>query len=204
VGGDKRHEFAQLETIYLPIAIAVFAIVCLFVLYAFLRRRREPSQRKENNPVELAYASLLLLITVVLIYLSFTTEDKTDAVAKTPGLVIKATAGQWNWRFSYPRYGVTVVSTPTHPAEFAVPTNTAVNFTGTSTDVIHSFYVPERRFKRDFFPGSNSTFTLMWPKPVSRDLGECAEYCGYLHAHMSFYVHAMPPDQFRAWIGAHR
>jgi cytochrome c oxidase subunit 2 len=205
VGGvDKRHEFAGLEIIYLPIAIAVFAIVCLFVLYAFVRRRREPSQRTENTPVELAYATLLLLITVVLIYLSFTTENKTDAVAKAPGLEIKATAGQWTWRFSYPRYGVTVQGTPTTPAEFVVPTGTAVNFTGTSQDVIHAFYVPERRFKRDFFPGSNSTFTLMWPKPVNRDLGECAEYCGYLHAHMSFYVRAVPPGQFRAWIAAHR
>jgi cytochrome c oxidase subunit II len=203
VGVDKRHEFAGLESIYLPIAIVVFAIVCLFVLYAFVRRRREPSQRKENNPLEITYATLLLVITVVLVYLSFTTENKTDAVAKTPGLEIKATAGQWNWRFSYPRYGVTVASSPTHPAEFEVPTGTAVNFTGTSDDVIHAFFVPERRFKRDFFPGRNTTFTLMWPKPVS-DLGECAEYCGYLHAHMSFHVRAVPPDQFRTWVEAHR
>jgi cytochrome c oxidase subunit II len=200
---DERHEFAGLESVYLPIAIAVFAIVCLFVLYAFLRRRRAPSQRKENNPLELAYAVALVIISAFLVYLTFTTENKTDAVAKQPGLRIEATAGQWSWRFSYPQYGVTVEQTPDQPAEFEVPTGTEVNFTGTSNDVIHAFYVPERRFKRDLFPGRNSKFTLMWPKPVS-DLGECAEYCGLLHAHMSFHVRAVSPADFRTWIEAHR
>jgi cytochrome c oxidase subunit II len=202
VGVDERHEFARLESVYLPIAIGVFTLVCLFVLYAWLRRRRDPSQRKENNPVELAYATLLVLMSGFLVYMTFTTEDKTDAVAKQPGLRIVATAGQWNWRFSYPQYGATVVSTPTHPAEFEVPTGTEVNFTATSNDVIHAFFVPERRFKRDLFPGRNSKFTLMWPKPVS-DLGECAEYCGLLHAHMTFHVHAVPPAEFRTWVEAH-
>jgi cytochrome c oxidase subunit II len=203
VGVDKRHEFSALESIYLPIAIAVFAIVCLFILYALVRRRRQPSQRTEHNPLELGYATLLVLIAAVLVYLTFTTENRTDAVAKQPGLEIDATAGQWSWRFSYPRYGVTVEQTPTRPAEILVPTGTDVNFTGTSQDVIHAFYVPERRFKRDLFPGRNSKFTIMWPKPVS-DLGECAEYCGYLHAHMSFHVRAVAPAAFRAWVAAHR
>jgi cytochrome c oxidase subunit II len=98
---------------------------------------------------------------------------------------------------------VTVEQTPNRPAEFAVPTGTDVNFTGTSNDVIHAFYVPERRFKRDLFPGRPSRFTIMWPQARS-DVGECAEYCGLLHAHMSFHVRALPPDQFRAWIEAHR
>jgi cytochrome c oxidase subunit 2 len=200
---DKRHEFARLESVYLPIAIAVFAIVCLFVLYAFVRRRSRPSQRNEHNPAELTYATLLVLISAFLVYLTFTTENKTDAVAKQPGLEVNTTVGQWTWRFSYPRYGVTVEQTPSQPASFEVPTGTDVNFTGTSNDVIHAFYVPERRFKRDLFPGRNTKFTLMWPKPTT-DLGECAEFCGLLHAHMNFQVRAVPPAEFRAWIEAHR
>lgn len=206
---DKRHEYSGLESIYLPIAIAVFVIVCLFVLYAWARgrarrRRDEPaSQRTEHNPIELGYATLLAIVAAVLVYLTFTTEDRTDAVARQPGLAIEATAGQWDWRFSYPRYGVTVEQTPSKPAEIRVPTGTDVNFTGTSSDVIHAFYVPERRFKRDLFPGRNAKFTVMWPKPVS-DVGRCAEYCGYLHAEMPFHVRAVPPAEFRAWVEAQR
>ena len=79
---DKRHDFAGLESVYLPIAAAVFAIVTLFVLYALIRRRRARvgeigSQRKENNPLELAYAALLVAIVAVLVTLTFSTEDRT-------------------------------------------------------------------------------------------------------------------------------
>jgi cytochrome c oxidase subunit 2 len=206
---DKRHEYAGLESIFLPIAFAVFGLVCLAVAFAGLRawrkRRRgePPSHWKENNPLEIGYAVVLTIVTAVLIYLTYSTEDKTDAVAGRPGLEIKAVAGQWNWRFSYPAYGVTVQQTPTRPAEFVVPTGTTVHFTGTSQDVIHAFYVPERRFKRDLFPGRNSSFDLMWPKPVS-DVGHCAEFCGLRHAEMSFHVRAVPPAAFRSWVEAHR
>jgi cytochrome c oxidase subunit II len=205
---DTRHEFAGLESVYLPIAFAVFGIVTLLVLFALVRRRRGRvgelgSQRKENNPLELAYAGLLVAIVVVLVILTFTTEDKVDAVAKQPGLEVKITAGQWDWRFSYPAYGITQQSTPTRPALLVVPTGTEVHFTGTSTDVIHSFWVPDRRFKRDLFPRSNTSFDLAWTKPGFAR-GECAEFCGLLHANMDFEVEALTPADFRAWVAAHR
>jgi cytochrome c oxidase subunit 2 len=205
---DTRHEFAGLESVYLPIAFTVFGIVTLLVLYALVRRRRARvgeigSQRKENNPLELAYAAVLVAIVVVLVVLTFTTEDRVDAIAKQPGLEVKITAAQWNWRFSYPAYGITQQSTPTRPAMLVVPTGTTVHFTGTSTDVIHSFWVPDRRFKRDLFPRNNTSFDLAWTKPgLAR--GECAEFCGLLHANMDFQVDALSPADFRSWVAAHR
>lgn len=205
---DTRHEFAALESVYLPIAVAVFAIVALLVVYALIRhrRRREDqigSQRKENNPLELAYAAVLVAIVVVLVTLTFTTEDRTDAIAKRPGLRVLITAAQWNWRFSYPAYGITEQETPAHPATLTVPTGTIVHFTGTSRDVIHSFWVPDRRFKRDLFPRNNTSFDLTWTKPGFAR-GECAEFCGLLHANMDFQVEALTPADFRAWVAAHR
>jgi cytochrome c oxidase subunit II len=206
---DTRHEYAGLESIYLPIAIAVFAIVALLCAVALIRGRRKRrrdelgSQRKEHNPLELTYAAILVLIIAFLVYESFSTEDKTDAIAKSPGLEIKVTAGQWNWRFSYPAYGITSQQSPKSKAVLTVPTNTEVHFTGTSNDVIHSFYVPGTRFKRDLFPGKNSSFDLLWSRP-GHYRGLCAEYCGLLHSHMDFVVDAMTPDRFRAWAGAHR
>jgi cytochrome c oxidase subunit 2 len=205
---DTRHEFAGLESIYLPIACAVFAIVTLLVAYAVIwRRRRGPdqigNQRKENNPVELGYAAALVAVTAFLVAITFSTEDRTDAVAKQAGLEVKVTAGQWDWRFSYPAYAISEQGSSAHPAQLTVPTGTIVHFTGTSTDVIHSFWIPERRFKRDVFPRNNTRFDLSWPKPgFSR--GECAEFCGLLHANMGFVVDALAPADFQAWVAAHR
>jgi cytochrome c oxidase subunit 2 len=206
---DTRHEYAGLEGIYLPIAIAVFAIVTLLVAYAIvrgrIRRRREEigSQRPEHNPLEIAVGVVLVLIIAFLVYQTFSTEDRTDAIAASPGLEIKASAGQWDWRFSYPAYGITAQQSPSSKAVLVVPTGTVVHFTATSQDVIHAFYVPGRRFKRDLFPGRNSSFDLAWTQP-GRFRGECAEFCGYLHSHMDFVVEAMPPARFRAWANAHR
>jgi cytochrome c oxidase subunit 2 len=206
---DTRHEYAGLEAIYLPIAIGVFVLVLLAVAIAIVRgriraRRGEVgSQRKERDPLEIGYAVVLVLVIAFLVYETFTTENKVDAIAKTPGLEVKASAGQWSWRFSYPAYGITALSSESDPAPLYVPTGTTVHFTGTSRDVIHSMYVPGQRFKRDLFPGKNSSFDISWAKP-GRFKGECAEYCGYLHAEMEFVVEAMPPDRFRAWAEERR
>jgi cytochrome c oxidase subunit 2 len=206
---DTRHEYAGLESLYLPIAIAVFAIVALLTAYALVRGRRRArrealgSQRKEHNPLEIAYAVVLVLVIAFLVYESFSTEDRTDAIAKSPGLEVKITAGQWDWRFSYPAYGITSQQSPRSKAVLTVPTATEVHFTGTSNDVIHAFWVPGTRFKRDLFPGKNSSFDLLWARP-GRYRGVCAEYCGLLHSHMDFVVDALTPDRFRAWTAAHR
>lgn len=207
---DKRHEYAGLESVYLPIAVGVFVAVALLVavavVRAVVRRRRGEelgNQREENNPLEIGYAVVLALVVAFLVHLTFGTESKTDAVAKAPGLEVKVTAGQWNWRFSYPRYGITSQSSERSPAVLYVPTGTTVHFTGTSHDVIHAFYVPGQRFKRDLFPGRNSSFDVSWEQP-GHFKGECAEFCGYLHAEMEFTVVALTPQQFEGWAAQHR
>ena len=69
-------------------------------------------------------------------------------------------------------------------------------------DVIHSFWIPGFRFKRDVFPGDDTSFqvdvgttTGSWP-----DTGVCAEFCGLDHAYMRFDVTVLTPDEFDAWL----
>jgi cytochrome c oxidase subunit II len=68
--------------------------------------------------------------------------------------------------------------------------------------VIHSFWVPAMRFKHDVFPESVAHWHLQLDHPQLAISGECAEYCGLLHADMRFFVNAVPPDEFRRWIAA--
>jgi cytochrome c oxidase subunit 2 len=61
--------------------------------------------------------------------------------------------------------------------------------------------VPNLNGKRDMIPGLKNTFWIQADQPgVYR--GQCAEYCGTQHAHMAFFVVALPPDEFDAWIAA--
>lgn len=206
---DTRDLYEGLEAVYLPVALAVVAIFWLVVAYAVLRNRRRddrlPSQRAESR-VEYAYAALLTVVAGVLVALTFHTEDRIDgpsqsrATAGRPPLRVEVVAAQWRWTFRYPDQAITVRSrgTPT----LVVPTGTRIAFTGTSRDVAHAFFVPERRFKIQLFSGTTSRWDLTWPQPSDQDglAGECTFICGLYHARMRFLVRAVSPAQFRAWV----
>ena len=62
----------------------------------------------------------------------------------------------------------------------------------TSRDVIHSFYVPAFRIKKDVLPGR---YTQVWfeaTKPGTYQV-LCTEYCGLSHSTMLAEVVVMPP-----------
>jgi cytochrome c oxidase subunit 2 len=83
-----------------------------------------------------------------------------------------------------------------------VPQGRLVRFEATSLDVIHSFWVPELRFKRDAFPRRTTTFTLTFNDPgFHSHQGECAEFCGLRHSTMDFNVDVRPPEAFARWAG---
>jgi cytochrome c oxidase subunit II len=199
---DTRDQFKDLFDLYVPIALAVFAIVSAVVVFALIRFRRRgdgiPRQRSSAPLAEGLYVVALAGITALLVTMTFRTEARVDRIASRPGLTVQVTASKWKWRFFYPRWGVTQVSSGLAPATLVVPTGTTVRFELTSRDVIHSFFVPGLRFKRDAFPGRVTRFDLTFDRP--RFSGTCAEFCGLHHADMRFAVEAMPPAGFLDWV----
>jgi cytochrome c oxidase subunit II len=205
---DTRDLYDGLEALYLPVALAVVAMFWLVVAHAVVRYRRRddrlPSQRAESR-VEYAYAALLVGVAAALVAVTFHTEDKIDGpsesrtTAARPPLRVEVVAAQWRWTFRYPDQGITVRSRG-NPA-LVVPTGTRIAFTGTSRDVTHAFFVPERRFKIQLFSGTDSRWDLTWPRPSDQDglAGECTFICGLYHARMRFRVRAVSPAQFQAW-----
>jgi cytochrome c oxidase subunit 2 len=96
---------------------------------------------------------------------------------------VEVTAFQWGWRFSLD--GKQTIGDADRPPVLRLPAKEPIEFVLTSRDVIHSFWVPGERFKRDAFPGRTTRFTLTFDEPgVYR--GHCAEFCGLLHSDMDF------------------
>ncbi|HEX8855326.1 MAG TPA: cytochrome c oxidase subunit II [Thermoleophilaceae bacterium] len=199
---DTGHEYHHLFSIYVPIAVGVWLAIALATGYGLLRYRRRPgrvpSGRHEAQVPELTYAALLVGVAAMLLYFTFTTESKVDALPRKPGLVLHVTAGQWNWRFNYPN-GASVVSSSLHQRVMQVPTNTVILVKLHSVDVVHSLWIPERRIKKDAFPGADNELKLTFPKAGTFS-GACAEFCGLHHAEMRFGVKAVPRPQFDAWL----
>jgi cytochrome c oxidase subunit 2 len=205
---DTREEFDDLWALYLPIGVAVAAIVFGLVLFAVVRYRRrgdELPRGREGPPViEGLYALLLVGVVVFLVAATFRTNDRETELASDPGAKVDVTAFQWGWRFTYPGEGVTVVGDDVRPPTLVVPTDTTVRFTLRSRDVIHAFWIPELRFKRDAFPKRDTTFDLSFDQEGLTETGRCAEFCGLAHGEMTFNVVAMAPPEFRDWLGRQR
>ena len=80
-----------------------------------------------------------------------------------------------------------------------IPIGRPVRLMMASQDVIHSFYVPAFRIKRDVVPGR---FNEMWFQATQA--GEyhlfCAEYCGTQHSGMIGWVEVMEPTDYQKWL----
>jgi cytochrome c oxidase subunit 2 len=201
-----RDEFQDLFSIYAPIAAAVFAVVLLgyIVVVVRFRRRRgaaaaEPPQPSDRWRWEVVYAAVLAVVAAVLITVSLRAADRVDELSASPGLTVDVTAFKWQWAFSYRDQGVRIEGVEGEYPTLTVPSDTTVRFTLTSNDVIHSFWVPNVRFKRDAFPDRTTEFDLTFDE-LGRHEGICAEFCGLDHTIMRFEVDVLPPDEFRRWL----
>ena len=106
---------------------------------------------------------------------------------------------QWWWEVQYPQPEADKMVITAN--EIHIPTGSLVRIHGTSTDVIHSFWAPNIHGKRDLMPGYQNDFVIQADQP-GRWRGQCAEFCGLQHAHMSFLVVAESMDQFHNWLTA--
>ena len=68
-----------------------------------------------------------------------------------------------------------------------------------SQDVLHGFYLPAFRVKRDVVPRMKNYAWFVAERPGSYDLF-CSVYCGTGHSVMITTVEALPPAKFDAWL----
>jgi cytochrome c oxidase subunit II len=204
---STRQDFSDLFTLYVIIALVVAALVLAAIAYAVIRYRARdgasPSEPRGMKPLEAVWVSAIAAIVVVLLVATFRAESRVDAVPGDPPRTVRALAFQWGWRFSYPGTGVTVTGNTDRPPSLVVPAGVPVRFELSSRDVVHSFWVPELRFKRDAFPKRVTSFDLEFDPGVTTT-GRCAEFCGLGHDRMDFQVVSMSPANFDRWLAAHR
>jgi cytochrome c oxidase subunit 2 len=189
---DTQHQFGGVWDLYLPVMAVVVVVVFLATLVPlvlFSRRRRgatEPSRKSTATVAEAAYAAVLVVIAIVFVTKTFRTESRIDAVAAT-GDTVQVVAFQWGWTFQHD--GKTVTGDDRHNPTLVVKAGRTIRFRMISRDVIHSFWIPSERYKRDAFPKRWTEFDLTFAKP-GRYVGRCAEFCGLQHAGMGFTVEA--------------
>jgi cytochrome c oxidase subunit II len=117
---------------------------------------------------------------------------------RTTALTVEVIGHQWWWEVHYRPIGGSGSSAVT-ANEIHIPVRTRVNVVAVTADVIHSFWVPQLARKIDMIPGRQNRILLYASRPGTYR-GQCAEFCGLQHAHMSLEVVAQPASAFRAWL----
>jgi cytochrome c oxidase subunit 2 len=115
-------------------------------------------------------------------------------------LEINVIGRQFVWQFVYPGTSEPDgLGAPYSYEELVVPTKTTVTLNIVSSDVVHSWWVPQLGGKFQAVPGYHNYTWFKIEKPgVFR--GQCALICGRGHARMIATVKAVPPAQFEAWL----
>jgi cytochrome c oxidase subunit II len=176
------------------------------LLVAAWRRRGRPAE-SQPKPGERAGWAVVIGLGVVMpiavvgslfvvadIFVIGTTQAP---AAESTAMTIDVVGHQWWWEVRYPGTGAVTAN------EIHIPTGTRVNLAATTADVIHSFWVPELNRKVDTIPGKTNR-VLLYTDQAGVYRGQCGEFCGLQHAHMSLYVIAQRPAAFRRWLARER
>jgi cytochrome c oxidase subunit 2 len=157
--------------IYWLSVVLFVAIVGAMIYWAIKYRERKghkPEPTGHNVPLEVAWTIAPLFILVFIFHKGFL-GYMDMAIAPANSIEIHVNAKQWAWEFVYPNGG----SSP----ELHVPVHKPVKLIMGSADVIHSFFAPVLRVKRDVVPGM---YTSVWFEATrtGHDDIMCTEYCG--------------------------
>lgn len=185
------------------VCVIFFMLLMGMMVYFAIRYRRRSdfditSDVDHNSKLEWTWTIVPLAIVIALFFVGF----KGFLYASVPpaeAYEINVTAQKWNWTFTYPNGVVT--------NELTVPVGRPIKMIMSSTDVLHSFYVPEFRTKRDVIPGLYTTVWFEAKEPAESTLF-CAEYCGgggvgqqgSGHSAMWTRTHVLTEPDFENWM----
>jgi cytochrome c oxidase subunit II len=193
-------------------ALIIGGLVWGLIFWCVLRYRKRgealPAQTRYNLPIELIYTVLPFLVISVLFYYTAVIQTNVNKTSAHPDVVVNIDAFKWNWKFTYPDVNgadgkpVFTVGSSDYVPVLVVPTNETIRFVEHSTDVIHSFWVPELLFKRDVFPGNVVNQFEVTIVQHGAYVGRCAELCGAYHSMMNFELRAVTPEKFAQFLAA--
>ena len=177
----------------------LFSMITVFIVYSIVVFRAKPGDQsagvyfKGNSRLEVVWTVVPLIVVIGFAFYGSRNLSEVRA-ASSDAMEVKVVAGQWNWQFTYPEYGI-------KSNQLYLPVNRQVVFEMTSRDVIHSFWVPEFRVKQDILPGENLVKQLrITPNREGSYQLLCAELCGGAHADMVAPVVVVSDVKFQEWV----
>lgn len=175
----------------------VFTVGLLAAIIYFVYKYRRKSEDEvtplitHNNKLEVTWSVIPLVLVLIVFgwgYQVYTAQQ----IAPSNSYEIKVTGQQWLWRFTYENGASST-------GELHVPADRPIKLIMNSPDVIHSFYVPSFRLKKDVVPGMYTELWFNAPEP-GESIIYCTEYCGTGHSDMLGKVIVHEQAEFDKWL----
>jgi len=218
----------EIHNHFMIVITVLFVVVFGIMIYSMIKHRKSVGHQpaKFTGPtgtVQWLWAlvpfAILLFIDYVLMGIPayHAVIDMEDTRTKAD-MVLKVTGMQWKWQYEYPDSGIKYLSTMSTSRDqiankeakgehyllevdnpVVLPVGKKVRILLTSTDVIHTWWVPQFGVKRDAIPGFLRETWVKIEQPGTYR-GQCAELCGKDHGFMPVVVHAVPESEYLAWV----
>lgn len=187
---------------FFGLAIAVvfsLLIAVLIIFFAVRYKRRSISEVGQPQPspawLEITWSVIPLGIMLIMFgwgaKVYFNTYNVPDDAER-----YYVVGKRWMWKFQHPEGNREI-------NDFHVPVGRRIELLITSEDVIHSFFVPAFRVKRDAVPGRYTKAWFEATKTGSFNIF-CAEYCGAEHSLMRGKLVVMEQADYDRWLSGSR
>lgn len=199
--GPAAQAAVDLWWLMLVLGAIVFLAFAVLLTAGLLRRRRatvldDDAERRLVQRWIVGFGVVVPLIVIPVVFgATIAAMRGTPLAAADDAMRIEVVGHQFWYEIRYPDQDRVTAN------ELHIPVGREVALDLTSADVIHSFWVPALAGKLDMLPDHPNTLVLEASEPgVYR--GQCAEFCGLMHARMELLVVAHEPGDFAAWLDA--
>ena len=193
----------QIDTLWDVLLIAsvpVFVLVTTVIGFSVLNFRMRPGEEELDGPpihgntrLEVIWTAIPAILLVGLCTYAFIVLEDVEK-ADASSMNVRVVGEQFAWTFYYDRDGKQVASN-----QLYLPINKQVKFTLQAKDVLHDFWVPAFRMKKDAVPGIDVTYRVT-PNRLGTYPIVCAELCGLGHAVMRSTVHVVSQKDYDAYV----
>jgi cytochrome c oxidase subunit 2 len=189
----------DLMNIMIVLSSLVFAIVVVALAYALIAFRAKPGDESDGEPIhgntrlEIAWT---VIPTIIVLFAGAWSWKVLDEIEEPNAnhMTVDVFSQQYAWSFGYPGKEYAYSQGVLH-----VPVDKQIVFKMHSQDVIHSFWVPQWRIKKDNVPGITTT-AIVTPTKTGQYQLICTELCGFGHSSMRAKVIVQSQSAFDKWV----
>ena len=180
------------------VSVFFFAIITAVLLFSLIKWRRktedQPAASNETHNTALEVTWTVIPLIIVMVIFAWGWKGSLDMTMAPPdALTYQVRAQKWSWSIKHPNHSEPLSN------EIWVPLGRPVKFVMSSADVLHSFFLPAMRVKRDVLPGR---YQIVWFEATQTGTFPlfCTEYCGDNHSKMIGEIHVVEADEFEAGL----